>query len=241
MGIRAWVAGPVAQRAQDRRASPPPGRCSASRGSRSSHPPRPRRCPSPCPPRPRARACGGARAGPRRPAARGGPRRPPPRPRAGPRASRLADLGHLAVAHQQVGRPSSPARGSRRCAPPHEQRGRVRRAEPVELERRHAGCGARVGSGAPRARRAVAAGAGQQLVEHGHPHHHARLDLLGDQRLGRVDHLGRQLHAPVDRARVHQQLVRAPGGGRRSGSGAAYSRSDGTKCPGMRSCCMRSA
>ena len=48
----------------------------------------------------------------------------------------------------------------------------------------------------------------EQLVEDRHPHDDARLDLLGDQRLRRVDRVGRQLDAAVDRARMHQQLVR---------------------------------
>ena len=50
------------------------------------------------------------------------------------------------------------------------------------------------------------ASARQQLVQHGHPHHHAGGHLLADDRLRRVDHLGGQLDAAVDRARVHEHL-----------------------------------
>ena len=55
-------------------------------------------------------------------------------------------------------------------------------------------------------RRGVAAG--EQLVEDRHPHHQAGGDLLGDQRLRRVDRLAGELDAAVDRAGVHQQLAR---------------------------------
>ena len=50
--------------------------------------------------------------------------------------------------------------------------------------------------------------AGEQLVEDRHPHHQAGGDLLGDQRLGRVDRLAGDLDPAVDRAGVHQQLAR---------------------------------
>ena len=56
-------------------------------------------------------------------------------------------------------------------------------------------------------RRALASG--EQLVEDRHPHHQAGADLVGDQRLGRVDHLARELDPAVDRPRVHQQLPRS--------------------------------
>ena len=55
---------------------------------------------------------------------------------------------------------------------------------------------------------------GQQLVEDGHADDDAGLDLLADHGLRRVDHLGGELDAAVDRAGVHQHLARAAGGGR---------------------------
>ena len=59
---------------------------------------------------------------------------------------------------------------------------------------------------------------GEQLVEDRHPHDQPALDLGGDQRLRRVDHLGRELDAAVDRAGVHQELARVRAGANRSGS-----------------------
>ena len=61
---------------------------------------------------------------------------------------------------------------------------------------------------ASRARRRSRA-PGQQLVEHRHPHDDAGRDLLADHRLRRVDHLGGELDAAVDRAGVHEHLARA--------------------------------
>ena len=52
------------------------------------------------------------------------------------------------------------------------------------------------------------AAARQQLVEDRHPHHQPRGDLLGDQRLRRLDHLRGQLDPPVHRPGVHQELAR---------------------------------
>ena len=54
--------------------------------------------------------------------------------------------------------------------------------------------------------------ADEQLVEDRHPHRDPGLDLLADQRLRRVDRVGRQLDAAVDRAGVHEQLARAAAG-----------------------------
>ena len=51
--------------------------------------------------------------------------------------------------------------------------------------------------------------AGEQLVEDGHAHDDAGLDLLADHGLRRVDHLGGELDAAVDRAGVHEHLARA--------------------------------
>ena len=50
--------------------------------------------------------------------------------------------------------------------------------------------------------------AGEQLEQDGHAHDDAGLDLLADHGLRRVDHLGGELDAAVDRAGVHEDLVR---------------------------------
>ncbi len=72
---------------------------------------------------------------------------------------------------------------------------------------------ARSGSGSSGAvagrRRRLVVACGEQLVEDRHPHHEAGGDLLGDQRLRRVDHLAGELDAAVDRPRMHQQLAPA--------------------------------
>ena len=52
------------------------------------------------------------------------------------------------------------------------------------------------------------AAAGEQLVEDGHADDDAGLDLLADHGLRRVDHLGGELDAAVDRAGVHEHLAR---------------------------------
>ena len=49
----------------------------------------------------------------------------------------------------------------------------------------------------------------QQLVEHRHPDDDAGRDLLADHGLRGVDHLGGELDAAVDRARVHEHLAGA--------------------------------
>ncbi len=63
-------------------------------------------------------------------------------------------------------------------------------------------------SRAAAARRPGRSSAGEQLVENRHPDDQPALDLLRDQRVGRIDHLGRQLDAAVDRPWVHEQLAR---------------------------------
>ena len=140
-------------------------------------------------------------------------------------SSAVADLGDPPVADEQVGRAvETRARVEQpRAAHEHGARGRRPRSSSTGAGRRSLGCAVGVMRAAapPRRVRPHAAGApapGEQLVQHRHPHDHAGLDLLGDQRLRRVDHLGRQLDPAVDRAGVHQQLVRARAGGRRSGS-----------------------
>ncbi len=74
----------------------------------------------------------------------------------------------------------------------------------LELGCAHAGCP--IGGVA---RRRLSSSDGEQLVEDRHPHEQSGGDLLGDQRLGRIDHLAGELDAAVDRARVHQQLAGA--------------------------------
>ena len=195
-------------------------RCSPSRAPRSSRRPRRRACRSrgpPCPRRPGVRrwTWGSKKAGKRE------------------QPLGLDDLGALGAVGRAPGSASSaisPPRTTRsqvrvevrragRAAGPRGAAARAgarRRAAPVERGdsgrgAAHAGCPIGVGSagvgaaalGAPARSRA-----GEQLVEDRHPHHQAARDLVGDQRLRGVDHLGRQLDAAVDRARVHQQLAR---------------------------------
>ena len=81
----------------------------------------------------------------------------------------------------------------------------------------------------------------EQLVQHGHPDDDAGLDLLDDQRLGRVDDLGRQLDAAVDRARGASAAGAGPAGGRRSGTAPRTRAATGTNEPVIRSCCIRRA
>ena len=64
------------------------------------------------------------------------------------------------------------------------------------------------------ARLAARVAAREQLVEHRHPDDDAGLDLLADHGLRRVDHLGGELDAAVDRAGVHEHLARRRAGGR---------------------------
>ena len=194
VGIRASLPRALAQRAQDRSRCPPPGRCSAARGSRRSRPRRPRACRSRCPPRPRGPGvrrwtCGSTNAG-----TRDEPVAVDHLGALGRRRSRVADLRDLAVAHAGCRwAPSRPARGSSSRAP------RIRTsvvavAARVERRARRSAAASRGPHRArARARRRRGVGArrsGEQLVEHRHPHHDSRLDLLGDQRLRRVDHLG---------------------------------------------------
>ena len=50
----------------------------------------------------------------------------------------------------------------------------------------------------------------EQLVEDRHPHRDPGLDLVADQRLRRVDRVGRQLDAAVDRARDASATAAGP-------------------------------
>ena len=188
-----------------------------------------------------ARACAGARAGRRSPGTGGGPRRRGPRRRPAPRGPGApssaispprtstssgasmpgARVEHVGAADQQVGG-RRVAATSRASAP--WTRGAITRA-----------------AGPGWTRRARRGAARQQLVEHRHADDDAGRDLLADHRLRRVDHLGGELDAAVDRAGVHEHLARRRGGGRRSGSArrtrAARARSESV----MRSFCIRSA
>ena len=49
----------------------------------------------------------------------------------------------------------------------------------------------------------------KEFVEDRHPHRHPGLDLIADEGLVGVDDGRRQLHPPVDRARMHDELVGA--------------------------------
>ena len=114
---------------------------------------------------------------------------PPSRTQHVVRARRArARVEHVRAAQQQVGRRGAAARTSSRAV----------------MRELLARCGLR----RRRPRLPRGAGAGEQLVEHRHPHDDPGLDLLGDQRLRRVDDLAGELDAAVDRARVHQQLAR---------------------------------
>jgi len=103
------------------------------------------------------------------------------------------------------------------------------RGPPGSLDERvrghHASCltfSGRSGSGWGSAR------SGEQLVQDCHPHHYTGLDLRGDHRLRRVDDLAGELHAAVDRPRVHQHLARAQPPSM-IWYQVAYSRNDGRK------------
>ncbi len=118
----------------------------------------------------------------------------------GQRAGR-AELGDLAAAHEHVVRRVDPAARVEHVGAADQQVGGRRR--PC-VERAHAGTGAEIVSGALRG-----AAARQALVEHRHADDDAGGDLLADDRLRRVDHLGGELDAAVDRAGVHEHLARA--------------------------------
>ena len=124
--------------------------------------------------------------------------------RRGERAG-LGQLGDAAAAHEHVERPVDALARVEHVRAAHEQvGGRLlavdeRRRRAGMLGRVHAVTSARSGRGAP----------GEQLVEDRHADDDAGRDLLADHRLGRVDHLGGQLDAAVDRARVHQHLAGA--------------------------------
>ena len=108
--------------------------------------------------------------------------------------------------------PSMPATGSSTVAPRRTRSRALAGAHRRALGEAHAGCPIGVGcfGASPVGRSGLAASpAAEQLVEDRHPHHQAGGDLLGDQRLGRVDHLAGELDPAVDRAGVHQQLARA--------------------------------
>ena len=99
----------------------------------------------------------------------------------------LARVEHVGAADQQVGG---------RLLAVHERLGAARRVGAGGV---HAVTSWPVGRGPP----------GEQLVEHRHPHDDAGRDLLADHRLRRVDHLGGELDAAVDRAGVHEHLAGA--------------------------------
>ena len=88
-------------------------------------------------------------------------------------------------------------------------------ADVEQVGEAHAGCpiGRRARFAVAVADRHRALAAGEQLVEDRHPHDEAGGDLLGDQRLRRVDRLAGELDAAVDRPRVHQQLARVQAAG----------------------------
>ena len=210
---------PLAQRRDRRRRCRPAARCWPSRGSRSSRPRPPRGCRSRGPPRPRARGCAGGRAGRRRPGSAVRPsasttrrrRRRPCRPTA---SSAIAP-SRMTTSQSCVD--AARAGSSTRASRDHQLgAGLVGASSPVQRGDRaqvshQAGSPIGVGAGSSASRRGAARPpvAGEQLVEDRHPHDQAALDLGGDQRGRRVDHLRRELDAAVDRPGVHQQLARA--------------------------------
>ena len=150
--------------------------------------------------------------------------------RAGPRLDQLASRRARSSAPGAPISAISPSRTSRSWTPSRPARGSSRRAPRTSsvagsLASRHADArearrlmpaAPPSGTGAGPARPRAAAR--QQLVEDRHPHHEPGRDLLGDQRLRRVDHLGGQLDAAVHRARGASAAGAAAAGGCRSGS-----------------------
>ena len=125
-------------------------------------------------------------------------------------------LGDLAVADDDVVDAVDPGDRVEHGRPAQDQvrrpRRRGRRASRSRLTpaaRSGSGCG----SPSPSLTGGRALAAGEQLVEDRHPHDQAGGDLLGDQRLRRVDRLAGELDAAVDRPGVHQQLARAEAAG----------------------------
>ena len=98
-----------------------------------------------------------------------------------------ADLGDLAAAHEDVVRRVDPGARVEHVGAADEQVGRRLLAM---VEHAHAPAPAGVAGGAVRR-----GAARQQLVQDRHPHDHAGRDLLADDRLRGVDHLGGELHA----------------------------------------------
>ena len=190
--------GGVAQRAQERRASRRPGRCSASPATAQKPPAAAARVPvsrsSLCSWPGRAQVHVRVDEGGQQVAAR---RRRRPRRRSG--ASSVPGAPSSAIS------PSRTRTSWRRVEAARAGRARARRGQQVggraraaderlgscrlRLHRAAAGCGA------------LAARAGEQLVEDGHADDDAGLDLGGDDRLRRVDDLAAELDAAVDRAR----------------------------------------
>ena len=161
-----------------------------------------------------------------------------------------ADLGDRSR-RARAGRPGrrAPRAGRAACAPRISSVAgpAVGTIEPGIDEVAHAGWGSVVRHPATREAGAVPGVGGpgrtarEQLVEDRHPHHHAGLHLLGDQRLGRVDHLGGQLDPAVDRAGVHQQLVRAQPAAVDLVAARRTRAARARRSPVIRSCCIRSA
>ena len=137
-------------------------------------------------------------------------------------------------------RPRCPRPGRAR-SPAQDHVARLAGAHVERVAEAHAGLPIGVGPGSPSPSPAGApAGAGEELLEDRHPHDQAGGDLLGDQRLRRVDRLAGELDAAVDRPGVHQELARVEATGVDL-EVAAYSRSEGTKLSLIRSFCIRSA
>ena len=85
---------------------------------------------------------------------------------------------------------------------------------------------------------AHAAPAPGEEIEHRHPDGDAVGDLVEDHRVGPVGHLGRELHAAVHRARMHDQHV---GPAMLAACRARAPRPASTRAPtGMRPACIRS-
>ena len=152
-----------------------------------------------------------------------------------------AELGDLAAADEHVVRARRcPARGSSTWAPRiSRSAGGCSRCDERLVRWRAVGlaascaaaAGSAVGRGAP----------GEQLVEDRHADDDAGRDLLADHGLRRVDHLGGELDAAVDRAGVHEHLARAEAAAVDLVDARRTRAATGTKESVMRSCCIRSA
>ncbi len=115
----------------------------------------------------------------------------------------VAEGGDQPVAHEHVGDGVEPGRRVDDAGAADDEGRRRRVADREQAGGAHHATASRTRDG--RWHRA----AEQDVVEHRHPHHEARADLLGDQRRGRVGDDAVDLDAAVHRPRVHHELAGA--------------------------------